>query len=206
MPTTALVLPATTTVLPATLAVAAVLVDLARRRTWPLRTLVWRLVWTVYLAGLVAVTFFPFEVAIGAEWQRDLGIGLNLVPGRSVELVSYKLNVLMTVPLGFLLPIVSRLRNVVTVTLVGMLTSCSIELLQLVTRLTLGATRSTDVDDVIANTIGTAIGVIVFHWCAVLARGPGRSPTRARMSGRRAALRRPCDSSGNALRERSFSD
>jgi glycopeptide antibiotics resistance protein len=173
--------PAAATVLPAALIVAAVVVDTARRRRTDLRTLVWRLAFVAYLALVVTVTFFPFVVSIGGPrlpWQD----GVNLEPGRSFALISYKLNILMTVPLGFLLPRVTPIRNVFAVTAVGMLTSTAIELLQLAQRILLGGTRATDVDDVIANTAGTLVGVLAFHVVALVVRarnGGGRRVVRS---------------------------
>lgn len=66
------------------------------------------------------------------------------------------MNVLMLVPLGFLLPnIWGRFHSFWDVLLTGFLTSASIELLQLF------SSRATDVDDLIFNTLGTCVGFLL---------------------------------------------
>ena len=66
------------------------------------------------------------------------------------------MNVLLTVPLGFLLPMVwQKYRNFVDTLLAGFCTSLSIELLQLFSG------RSTDIDDLIFNTLGVCLGFLV---------------------------------------------
>ena len=66
------------------------------------------------------------------------------------------MNVLLTVPLGFLLPMVwQKYRNFGDTLLAGFCTSLSIELLQLFSG------RSTDIDDLIFNTLGVCLGFLV---------------------------------------------
>lgn len=66
------------------------------------------------------------------------------------------MNVLLTVPLGFLLPMVwQKYRNFRDTLLAGFFTSLSIELLQLFSG------RSTDVDDLIFNTLGACLGFLI---------------------------------------------
>ena len=68
------------------------------------------------------------------------------------------MNVLLTVPLGFLLPMVwQKYRNFGDTLLAGFCTSLSIELLQLFSG------RSTDIDDLIFNTLGVCLGFLVAH-------------------------------------------
>ena len=70
-------------------------------------------------------------------------------------------NVAAFVPFGFILPIVvSWMRSGGAIILSGFLTSLTVELLQLVTRV-----GSFDVDDLILNTLGTALGFICFTIC-----------------------------------------
>ena len=68
------------------------------------------------------------------------------------------MNVLLTLPLGFLLPMVwQKYRNFGDTLLAGFCTSLSIEVLQLFSG------RSTDVDDLIFNTLGACLGFLVAH-------------------------------------------
>lgn len=65
-------------------------------------------------------------------------------------------------PLGFLLPLlkpsVDSIRKMATA---GLTLSLAIELLRLVIRITLGNGRSTDINDLIANTAGSLLGFIM---------------------------------------------
>ena len=116
-------------------------------------------------AGATGVNLIPGS-GITSAWNninRDLGL-LNLVG-----------NVLMFTPVGFLLPLASRVR------LRGVVAACAslsvtVELLQLV----LG--RSLDIDDVLLNTLGGALGGAVGVAVAVWLRGwsprPRSTPER----------------------------
>jgi glycopeptide antibiotics resistance protein len=67
-------------------------------------------------------------------------------------------NLVMLLPLGIYLPILyKRISGFLTVSLVCMLFSITIELLQLIT-----SYRSADIDDVFLNTIGASVGFIVY--------------------------------------------
>lgn len=95
--------------------------------------------------------------------------GVVLEPLREVEAMLYQpnhlfwfmqifLNILLFVPFGFLLPIVSeRLRNPILTVFSGFLFSSGIETMQYITGRGL-----TEVDDVINNTAGAVFGYIMF--------------------------------------------
>lgn len=67
------------------------------------------------------------------------------------------INILLFIPLGFLITRIWSLRWW-QVMLIGMFTSAAIELLQLVTKLGM-----LDVDDWIFNTLGTSLGIVLQH-------------------------------------------
>jgi glycopeptide antibiotics resistance protein len=68
-------------------------------------------------------------------------------------------NILLFMPLGFLLPLlVKRFRNVFVILLTGFLLSLFYECTQLLTGIGVF-----DVDDMILNTSGTLIGIIIFY-------------------------------------------
>ena len=105
----------------------------------------------------------------------DLGNRLNLEPfatiDRALELgprsVSFRLmigNIAAFVPFGILLPLVVRTRWSAAVVLIGALwLAAAIELGQLAISYWIGfAYRSTDIDDVILNVLGTALGYLTF--------------------------------------------
>jgi glycopeptide antibiotics resistance protein len=73
------------------------------------------------------------------------------------SLAPYLLNILMTMPLGFLLPLIwKKFRSVKNVALAGFSLSLAVELSQLLNR------RTTTTDDLIANTLGAVVGYFIF--------------------------------------------
>ena len=89
---------------------------------------------------------------------------INLVPLVTLtpqDLETSLLNVLLLIPFGFGLPFVTSLHMKQTV-LLGALLSIVVELLQLVTGLIGGVTfRVADVNDVLFNTLGVALGYVL---------------------------------------------
>ena len=70
-------------------------------------------------------------------------------------------NVLGFMPFGFLLPILSvRIRRGAAVILSGLAISLAVETIQLVTRVGIF-----DVDDLLLNTLGAALGYLIFAIC-----------------------------------------
>lgn len=114
----------------------------------------------VYGFTVIDVTLFPLRV-VPEAMRRDSLIpsSINLTPFAHISESSFILNVIMMIPLGFLLPILlPKLRSLRTVTVAGFLASASIEGMQLFSLLTFGNRRIVDVDDLIANTGGAVIG------------------------------------------------
>lgn len=93
------------------------------------------------------------------------GRSVNLIPLATLTLEDLQtslLNILMMLPFGFGLPFVSNFRFK-KVLIVGLLFSIVIEFLQLVTGFMANTTfRVADVNDLIFNTLGVAIGYILF--------------------------------------------
>jgi glycopeptide antibiotics resistance protein len=130
----------------------------------------------VYLAALLALTFLPF----GAQGQPG-SLDLRLVPLQTIRGAlrlgpgSYEYgvligNLLAFVPVGLLVPILTRTRSVVLAIGAGFLLSVLIELGQLAISVALGyAYRSADVDDVLVNTLGAAVGYAIFYSVDTLA-------------------------------------
>lgn len=85
---------------------------------------------------------------------------ISIIPFRSVGIFTYCMNILMVMPLGFLLPYIwKNFRNIGRVALAGFLLSAFIEFSQLFTN------RLADIDDLIMNTIGAVLGYLV--WKAI---------------------------------------
>jgi len=114
-----------------------------------------------YQSLLLLKLFVPGLILNG----QPAGEELNLVPLLTLtsgELTTSLLNVLLFVPFGFGLPFITRLR-MRGVMLAGVLCSIGIELLQFATGRLAGVTfRVADVNDVIFNTAGTALGYLLF--------------------------------------------
>ena len=109
-----------------------------------------------HLTGLPTVLFITFDV------------NLNLIPFEifSKELVLSLLNMAMFVPLGFFLPLfLGKYRSLKSTMLFGLGATVTIELAQLLTY------RATDINDVITNSIGCALGYVCFQLVNKLAGG-----------------------------------
>lgn len=130
-------------------------------------------VFYVYLFKVLDYTLFQYQsLLVLRQWMPGLRLNglaatdsMNLVPLVGLtpaDMATSLLNILMLVPFGFGLPFITDLR-MKGVVLAGALFSIGIELSQLATGAFAGATfRVADINDVIFNTTGTAIGYILF--------------------------------------------
>ena len=107
---------------------------------------------SLYLSAVFSLVGIPNVVYVRPE------INLNLIPllGIIEDLSNSLLNVLLFIPLGLLLPMIwMRYRNVKSTVALGIGLSMMIELLQMLTF------RATDVNDLITNTSGAAVGFLL---------------------------------------------
>ena len=122
----------------------------------------------IYIFTVIYVTFLmrsPYQearasLALLRAWKRTFFVKGECVFSlhRLRRLRQSFLNIIMFVPMGYFLPIVtSRARNWWQVILFGFGVSCGIELLQYLTLLGMF-----DVDDLLNNTIGVGIGWIIW--------------------------------------------
>ena len=143
------------------------LLALGHRRalTWPRTATV--LATSAYGAGLVVVTALPPVLAVRPGFHLDaLASLVNVVPLVTADVRGFVLNVVMTVPLGLLLPLLVRVRSVAGAALVGLLVSLGIEGMQGVGDLLLDLGRTVDVNDLIANALGTVVGLLLLRTVA----------------------------------------
>lgn len=128
------------------------------------KNVVIHLVW-VYIF-LLYIYLALSKAGIGSIW--DIGRysdlfrvdEINLIPFDSVGILTYILNVIMFMPLGFLLPLIwKNFRNIINVLLTGLGFSLAIEFCQLFNL------RATDIDDLMMNTLGAVLGY--FIWVGV---------------------------------------
>ena len=153
------------------------------------KSLVYLLFFTIFYIYLVAVldyTLFQFQSLILLKhFMPNLvlhglaaGKSLNLFPLVSLtpgDLKTSLLNILLLVPFGFGLPFIANIR-MKKIVVVGALFSIAIEFLQLITGLMAKITfRVADINDVIFNTVGVAIGYILFLGFAKIYRHIARN-------------------------------
>lgn len=138
-------------------------------------------VFYVYLFKVLDYTLFEFQsLLLLKQFIPNLmvngqaaGESLNLLPLVTLttgEVQTSFLNILMMVPFGFGLPFITDLRMKKTI-VAGALFSIAIEFLQFLTGHVAGITfRVADINDVIFNTAGAAIGYLLFVGCIRLYR------------------------------------
>jgi glycopeptide antibiotics resistance protein len=127
----------------------------------------------VYLFKVLDYTLFQFQsLLLLKQFTPDLilngqtaGKTMNLIPLIMLTVEDLKtslLNILLLMPFGFGLPFITNLR-MKQIVVIGALVSIVIEFLQLITGLIAKITfRVADINDVIFNTVGVAVGYILF--------------------------------------------
>jgi len=117
----------------------------------------------LYAVTVVAITAFPIRVR-QADWADDgWSTVLRLVPF-VVPPLSFVLNVVMFVPFGVLVPLLwPRADAVWRLAGWAVCASAGIELTQFVLWVTLGSHRMVDVNDLIANTAGALVGLLILR-------------------------------------------
>jgi len=124
-------------------------------------------VFYAYMAKLIGVTQFPmyFSESMRINIGQNVWENMNLVPLSTItekSIITSALNVLITIPFGFGMPFISRLR-VRGVVAAGFATSLFLEFFQFIVALMAGFTfRVVDINDVIFNTFGVLIGYVIF--------------------------------------------
>ena len=129
------------------------------RRALLLNTLMY-----AYLSAVLFFTLMPILASLPFLFNHPY-VPMNLIPfidlieGRGDFIRQIILNVAMTIPFGFLLPLTQR-RNCgfFKTILFTFLLSAGIELLQPL----INGARSSDVTDIITNTVGGAAGYVLF--------------------------------------------
>jgi glycopeptide antibiotics resistance protein len=115
----------------------------------------------VYVAGIVANTVFPVfldKPVSSAPWGSHLAV----VPFAGYEVADAVMNVLVFVPVGVLVPLLAPRASWRRAVAAAAVLSLTIEVTQLVTAHLLGAGHIADVNDLIFNITGGAVGFAVF--------------------------------------------
>ena len=135
------------------------------------------IIFCIYITGMVVLTFFPIpyqKFLIQTMIEDNLGLKHNFIPFKGVlellapEYLSIGLrqfvgNILLFVPLGFGVSILFFKLKPKAIIVIGFFVSLSIEILQAILGFIIGYNyRAFDVNDLILNTVGTIIGLIIF--------------------------------------------
>lgn len=119
--------------------------------------MIWVFIFLYYVYLVLETT------GIGTIWEIGLYPGMklqeeiNLIPFRDGISLSMILNVVMFMPLGFLLPLLwKEYQSLVRTAIIGFCFSCGIEFCQLFNR------RVSDVDDLLMNTLGVILGWLIW--------------------------------------------
>jgi glycopeptide antibiotics resistance protein len=127
----------------------------------------------VYLFKVLDYTLFQFQSLLLLKYfmpnlilkGQTAGESINTIPLITLmpqDLKTSLLNILLLIPFGFGLPFITNL-HMKKIVVIGMFLSIVIEFLQLVTGFMTKITfRVADINDVIFNTVGVAIGYILF--------------------------------------------
>lgn len=127
-----------------------------------LRRTLWYAVFSFYLAAVLCLVGFPDITCLTVDFT------VNAVPlaGLAADFSNACLNILLFIPLGAFLPLLwEQFRNLKSTAAAGLCASAFIELAQIFTL------RTTDVNDLITNTLGTLVG---FWAVRVLTKGFAR--------------------------------
>ena len=119
--------------------------------------MIWVFIFLYYVYLVLETT------GIGTIWEIGLYPGMklqeeiNLIPFRDGISLSMILNVVMFMPLGFLLPLLwKEYQSLVRTAIIGFCFSCGIEFCQLFNR------RVSDVVDLLMNTLGAILGWLIW--------------------------------------------
>ena len=118
----------------------------------------------LYALSVVAITLFPIQRHPPGYWTGEpWWTVIHWIPGE-VDAQSFVLNVIMFIPAGVLAPLLWRAADSVRrLALVAAVASAGIELTQFVLGVTLGSRRTVDINDLIANTAGALLGLLILR-------------------------------------------
>lgn len=139
-----------------------------RRRLEGKKYILLHMIWT-YIFMFYCYLAVQDAAGMGTLWdllQYGMGEGeINLIPFSSEGALTYVLNIIMFMPLGFLLPLIwPHFREWKKVAVTGVAFSLCIEFCQLF------CFRTTDIDDLLMNTAGTLAGYLIWIAFHALAR------------------------------------
>lgn len=115
--------------------------------------ILWACIFLFYIYLVLEATGIGTIWEIGQYPGMSFGEEINLIPFRDGISLSMILNIVMFMPLGFLLPLLWKAyKGPAKTALTGLCFSAGIEICQLCNR------RASDIDDLLMNTLGAVIG------------------------------------------------
>lgn len=128
------------------------------------RHLIWSYIYIIYIFMAISLAGTGSIWDIGKYGDEIIRMDeIMLIPFNSDGATTYILNIIMFIPLGFLLPYIWKsFRNLKYIIFSSFIFSLSIELTQLLNK------RTTDIDDLIMNTIGGILGFIIFKIFSII--------------------------------------
>lgn len=118
----------------------------------------------IYLSFVLYFTLMPILTKIPFLFFHHYSYEMNLVPfvdvlnGRGDFIRQIVLNIIMTIPFGFLLPLIKNDTKLTKIIFYTFLLSFSIEILQPI----INGWRTSDITDIITNVVGGVIGYAIY--------------------------------------------
>ncbi|MFB9328158.1 VanZ family protein [Paenibacillus aurantiacus] len=118
-----------------------------------------------YAIGTLHFVFFPVEVNIGeyanlTPWYSTI----QWIPLLTMDAKTFLLNMVLFVPFGLALPLLRGSNGSIgQVAYAAFWVSLVFELSQLAIRVAVGSGRMTDINDLIANSLGGALGYVIYR-------------------------------------------
>lgn len=124
-----------------------------------------------YLCAVLCVTIFPIDFTLDFKWRYHSSVNVtyihlkpfnDLIMGYRGAVKQIILNIIMTIPFGFLCCTLKKNSTILGIIIKTFLLSFTIEFIQLIMTIFLLHHRSCDVTDLITNVTGGIIGFILY--------------------------------------------
>lgn len=141
----------------------------SKKYKWTFKLLVYS--FTIYILYVINLTLFPIPVGPDSKFMFNImELKNNFIPFKTI-LVSLEGqipffilgNIILLLPLAIYLPFLFKNRSFLHILFYGFLVSLAIEVTQFSLSLIVGVTyRTFNVDDILLNTLGVALGYILY--------------------------------------------
>lgn len=121
----------------------------------------WIMVVIIYLTGLGIILFTPISFDGLSIYFMEPGIGRVNKTRLYLHGLGFIENIILTIPLGMILKKFIPQLPFVIVGIIGLIFSSGIEIMQYYLSQSLFINRSSDINDIIANTLGVIVGYFI---------------------------------------------